>query len=279
MKDGLGMTPDEMHAVFAEWNKGELDSYLIEITSNILAFKDTDGQPLVDKILDSTGQKGTGKWTVISSMDLGISITLIAEAVYSRCVSALKDERVAAAKKLKGPKPKISGDRTKIVEDIRRALYASKIISYAQGYMLMRAAAKEYNWNLNYGGIALMWRGGCIIRSRFLGKIKEAYDDNGKLMNLLLDDYFRGEIKRCQKGWRNVVASAAKKGIPVPAFSTALAFYDQYRSAVLPANLLQAQRDYFGAHTYERVDNPRGQFFHTNWTGKGGTTASSTYNV
>jgi 6-phosphogluconate dehydrogenase len=279
MKDGLGMTPDEMHAVFAEWNKGELDSYLIEITSNILAFKDTDGQPLVDKILDSTGQKGTGKWTVISSMDLGISITLIAEAVYSRCVSALKDERVAAAKKLKGPKPKISGDRTKIVEDIRRALYASKIISYAQGYMLMRAAAKEYNWNLNYGGIALMWRGGCIIRSRFLGKIKEAYDANPKLSNLLLDKFFRKAIKDCQRSWRNVVSVAARKGIPTPAFSTALNFYDAYRSARLPANLLQAQRDYFGAHTYERLDKPRGEFFHSNWTGHGGDVSSSTYNV
>src|SRR6267154_3105798 len=215
MKDGLGMTADEMSAVFAEWNKGELDSFLIEITANILKFKDTDGQPLVDKILDTAGQKGTGKWTVMSSMELGIPITLMAEAVYSRCVSALKDERVAASKKLKGPRSKISGDRTKFVEAIRQALYASKIISYAQGYMLMRAAAAEYKWNLNYGGIALMWRGGCIIRSRFLGKIKEAFDNNPKLMNLLLDDYFRGEIKRCQKGWRNVVASAAKKGIPI----------------------------------------------------------------
>ncbi len=217
--------------------------------------------------------------------DLGIPITLIAEAVYSRCVSALKDERVKAAKKLKGPRPALTSiakndaKKKQFIADIRDALYASKIISYAQGYMLMRTAAKEYGWNLNYGGIALMWRGGCIIRSRFLGKIKEAYDNNPKLTNLLLDDYFRGEIKRCQKGWRNIVATAAKKGIPVPAFSTALAFYDQYRSAVLPANLLQAQRDYFGAHTYERVDKPRGEFFHTNWTGRGGTTASSTYTV
>jgi 6-phosphogluconate dehydrogenase len=239
----------------------------------------------VDKILDTAGQKGTGKWTVINSQDLGIPITLMAEAVYSRCVSALKDERVKAARKLKGPRPNLtsiaaSPERKKaFIADIRDALYASKIVSYAQGYMLMRAAAKEYKWNLNYGGIALMWRGGCIIRSRFLGKIKEAFDANPKLMNLLLDDYFRGEIKRCQKGWRNVVATAAKKGIPVPAFGTALAFFDQYRSAVLPANLLQAQRDYFGAHTYERVDKPRGEFFHTNWTGRGGTTSSSTYNV
>jgi len=279
MKSGLGMTAAEMHQVFAEWNKGDLDSYLIEITRDILGFKDTDGQPLVDRILDTAGQKGTGKWTVINSQDLGIPITLMAEAVYSRCVSALKEERVKAARKLKGPRSKISGDRAAIVENIREALYASKIVSYAQGYMLMRAAAKEYGWNLNYGGIALMWRGGCIIRSRFLGKIKEAFDKNPKLTNLMLDDYFRGEIKKSQKGWRNVVATAAKKGIPVPAFSTALAFYDSYRSAVLPANLLQAQRDYFGAHTYERVDKPRGEFFHTNWTGRGGDVSSSTYNV
>jgi 6-phosphogluconate dehydrogenase len=279
MKEGLGMTADEMHEVFAEWNKGDLDSFLIEITANILAYKDTDGQPLVDKILDTAGQKGTGKWTVISSQDLGIPITLMAEAVYARCVSALKDERVIAAKKLRGPRPKISTDRKKFIEDIRLALYASKIVSYAQGYMLMRAAAKEYKWNLNYGGIALMWRGGCIIRSRFLGRIKEAYEKTPKLTNLLLDKFFKGEIKRAQKSWRNVVATAAKKGIPVPAFSTALAFYDAYRCERLPANLLQAQRDYFGAHTYERIDKPRGEFFHTNWTGRGGTTASGTYNA
>ncbi len=285
MKNGLGLSADEMHQVFSEWNQGDLDSYLIEISRDILAKKDDDGAPLVDKILDTAGQKGTGKWTVINSQDLGIPITLMAEAVYSRCVSALKDERVKASRKLKGPRPALTSiaanaDKKKaFIEDIRLALYASKIVSYAQGYMLMRAAAKEYGWNLNYGGIALMWRGGCIIRSRFLGKIKEAYDTNPKLSNLMLDDYFRGEIKKSQKSWRNVVATAAKKGIPVPAFSTALAFYDQYRSAVLPANLLQAQRDYFGAHTYERVDKPRGEFFHTNWTGRGGTTSSSTYNV
>jgi 6-phosphogluconate dehydrogenase len=285
LKHGLGLSAPEMHDVFAEWNKGELDSYLIEISRDILGFKDTDGAPLVDKILDTAGQKGTGKWTVVNSQDLGIPITLIAEAVYSRCVSALKDERVKASRKLKGPRPALTSiannpERKKaFIAEIRDALYASKIVSYAQGYMLMRAAAKEYNWNLNYGGIALMWRGGCIIRSRFLGKIKEAYETNPKLTNLLLADYFRGEIKRSQKGWRNVVATAAKRGIPVPAFSTALAFFDQYRSAVLPANLLQAQRDYFGAHTYERVDKPRGEFFHTNWTGRGGTTSSSTYNV
>src|SRR4051812_44052945 len=231
MKDGLGMTADEMHEVFAEWNKGDLDSFLVEITANILAYKDTDGQPLVDKILDTAGQKGTGKWTVISSQDLGIPITLMAEAVYSRCVSALKDERVKAARKLKGPRSKISGDRAKLIEDIRQALYASKIDSYAQGYMLMRAAAKENNWNLNYGGIALMWRGGCIIRSRFLGKIKEAFDNNPKLTNLMLDDFFRGAIKNSQKSWRSIVALAGQKRIPWPAFLTALAFFDSSPTA------------------------------------------------
>ncbi len=279
MKQGLGMTPQEMHEVFAEWNKGDLDSYLVEITRDILGFKDADGLPLVEKILDAAGQKGTGKWTVINSAELGVPITLMAEAVYGRCVSAMKDERVAASRKLKGPRPTISADRAAFVEQIRQALYASKIVSYAQGYMLMKAAAKEYSWNLNYGGIALMWRGGCIIRSRFLGKIKEAFDKKPKLTNLLLDDYFRAEIKKCQKAWRNVIATAVKKGIPVPAFSTALSFFDGYRSPVLPANLLQAQRDYFGAHTYERVDQPRGQFFHTNWTGRGGDVSSSTYTV
>jgi 6-phosphogluconate dehydrogenase len=279
MKEGLGMSAQEMHDVLAEWNQGDLDSFLIEITRDILAFKDTDGQPLLDKILDAAGQKGTGKWTVINSQELGVPITLMAEAVYARNVSALKDERVAAAKKLKGPRPKISGDRAKFIEAIRQALYASKIVSYTQGYMLMRAAAKEYQWNLNYGGIALMWRGGCIIRSRFLGKIKEAFDKNRKLTNLMLDSYFKREIKRCQRGWRNAVATAARKGLPVPAFSTALSFYDAYRSTRLPANLLQAQRDYFGAHTYERIDQPRGQFFHTNWTGHGGKVSSSTYNA
>jgi 6-phosphogluconate dehydrogenase len=279
MKDGLGMTAPEMQPVFAGWNKTELDSYLIEITSNILAFKDTDGLPLVDKIVDAAGQKGTGKWTVISSCELGVPITLITEAVYSRCVSALKDERAAASKKLKGPRPGIPGDRAKFVEAIRQALYASKIISYAQGYMLMRAAAREYGWNLNYGGVALMWRGGCIIRSRFLGKIKEAFDKTPGLTNLLLDNFFRAEIKKCQRSWRHVVATAARKGIPAPAFSTALNFFDSYRAERLPAGLLQAQRDYFGAHTYERLDKPRGEFFHTNWTGRGGVTASGAYTV
>ena len=284
MRDGLGMGADEMATVFNTWNTGELDSFLIEITGHILAKKDEDGQPLVDKILDAAGQKGTGKWTVIDSANLAQPVTLIAEAVFARCVSAMKDERVKAARRLKGPRPALSQakdpeKKKALIADIMNALYASKIVSYAQGYMLLRAAALENGWSLNYGGIALMWRGGCIIRSRFLGKIKEAYDKNPKLTNLLLDDYFRGEIKRCQKGWRNVVSLAVKKGIPVPAFGTALAFFDGYRNPRLPANLLQAQRDYFGAHTYERVDQPRGQFFHTNWTGSGGRVSSSTYNA
>jgi 6-phosphogluconate dehydrogenase len=279
MKTGLGLSANQMHEVFAEWNKGELDSYLIEITRDILAFKDADGEPLVDRILDTAGQKGTGKWTVISSQELGIPITLIAEAVYARCVSALKEERVAAAKQLTGPKAAIEGDRKAFIEEIRQALYASKIVSYAQGYQLMRAAAKEYHWNLNFGGIALMWRGGCIIRSAFLEKIKEAFDTNTTLSNLLLDPFFKTAISHAQRSWRNVVATAAMQGIPIPAFSTALAFYDAYRSDRLPANLLQAQRDYFGAHTYERVDKPRGEFFHTNWTGRGGVTASGSYTI
>lgn len=277
MKTGLGMSAGEMHQVFAEWQKGELNSYLIEITRDILAFKDGDGQPLVDKILDTAGQKGTGKWTVMSSQELGIPITLMAEAVYARMLSALKEERLLAAKKLRGPNPLIKGERTKIIEDVRKALYASKIISYAQGYMLMRAAAQQYHWNLNYGGIALMWRGGCIIRSVFLGKIKEAFERNSKLTNLALDPFFRKALNGSHRSWRGAVAAAVKKGIPVPAFSTALAFYDGYRSERLPANLLQAQRDYFGAHTYERLDQPRGQFFHSNWTGKGGEVASGSY--
>jgi 6-phosphogluconate dehydrogenase len=279
MKTGLGMSADEMHKVFAGWQEGELNSYLIEITRDILAFKDKDGQPLVDKILDTAGQKGTGKWTVMSSQELGIPITLIAEAVYARMISAFKDERVAASKKLRGPQPTIKGDRAKMIEDIRKALYASKIVSYAQGYMLMRAAAAQYGWNLNYGGIALMWRGGCIIRSVFLGKIKEAFEKNSKLANLMLDPFFRKALNGSHRSWRNVIATAVKKGIPVPALSTALAFYDGYRSERLPANLLQAQRDYFGAHTFERLDQPRGQFFHTNWTGRGGEVASGTYTV
>ena len=280
MKGGLGMSDDELHEVFAEWNKGELDSYLIEITADILKFKDTDGKPLVENILDTAGQKGTGKWTAISALDMGMPVTLIGEAVFARCLSALKDERVHASKILKGPSKTHSGDRKEFIEDVRKALLASKIVSYAQGYMLMRGAAQEYGWNLNWGGIALMWRGGCIIRSVFLGKIKEAFDKNPKLENLLLDDYFQGVITEAQDSWRRTVARAVEMGIPVPAFSTALSFYDGYRSERLPANLLQAQRDYFGAHTYERLDKPRGEFFHTNWTGKGMDNVSAgTYNA
>ncbi len=280
MRDGLGMSAGEMHEVFADWNRGALDSYLIEITRDILAFRESDGVPLVDRILDTAGQKGTGKWTVIDSMELGIPITLIGEAVYARCVSALKDERVAAAKVLQGPaSARISADRKAFIDAIRDALYASKIVSYAQGYMLMRAAARENQWKLNYGGIALMWRGGCIIRSRFLGKIREAFERDVGLVNLLLDPYFVAEVQRCQAGWREVIATAVRAGIPVPAMGTALSFFDAYRTANLPANLLQAQRDFFGAHTYERTDRPRGEFHHSNWTGRGGETASSTYTV
>jgi len=279
MKELLGLSNDEMYAVLTEWNKGELDSYLIEITRDILAYKDEAGDYVVDKILDTAGQKGTGKWTSISSLDLGMPLTLIGEAVYARCLSAMKEERVAASKILSGPKFRFEGDKKAFVEDIRQALLASKIVSYAQGFMLLREAAKEYKWNLNYGGIALVWRAGCIIRSAFLSKIKEAFDRNAGLSNLLLDPYFSGVIERCQKSWRNVAAQAVAAGVPVPAFTTALAFYDGYRSGRLPANLLQAQRDYFGAHTYERVDQPRGKFFHTNWTGKGGNVAAGEYTV
>ena len=278
LQRGLGLTADELAEVFTEWNKGELDSYLIEISSHIFAKKDEDGTPLVDKILDTAGQKGTGKWTVFSSLDLGQPVTLIGESVFARCLSALKEERVEASKILQGPatKPAV-GDRAAFIENVRRALYCSKIISYAQGYMLLCAAAKENGWNLNMGGIALMWRGGCIIRSRFLGKIKEAFDTNPTLENLLLDSFFSGALNQYQASWRQAVAHAVESGVPTPAFSTALAFFDGYRTGRLPANLLQAQRDYFGAHTYERIDKPRGQFFHTNWTGHGGRTASSTY--
>ncbi len=277
MKYAVGMSADEMHRVFAEWNEGKLDSYLIEITRDILDYKDEDGSPLVEKILDTAGQKGTGKWTAVSALDMGIPLTLISEAVLARFLSALKDERVAASKILRGPKLMFEGDKTAFVNDLRDALYAAKIISYTQGYMLMRAAAGEYGWNLNNGGIALMWSGGCIIRSVFLGKIKDAFERDPSLSNLLLDPYFREEIEAAQPAWRRVVARAVEMGIPVPAMSSALAFYDGYRSARLPANLLQAQRDYFGAHTYERVDKPRGEFFHTNWTGRGGDVTSSTY--
>jgi len=280
MKDVLGLSADELHEVFAEWNKGELDSYLIDITSQIFAKKDDDGTPIVDKILDTAGQKGTGKWTCLSALDLGMPVTLIGEAVFSRCLSALKEERVAASAILKGPRrSKKLPDRTRFVEDVRCALYCSKIISYAQGYMLLREAAKDQKWNLNFGGIALMWRGGCIIRSRFLGEIKKAYDKNPQLSNLLLDKFFRKALTRYQAAWRRAIIHGVKAGVPTPAFTTALGFYDGYRTARLPANLLQAQRDFFGAHTYERVDKPRGQFFHTNWTGHGGKVASGQYNV
>jgi len=279
MKEGLGMTNEEMHKVFAEWHKGELNSYLIEITRDILAYKDEDGNEVIDLILDTAGQKGTGKWAVIAALDSGQPLTLIGEAVFARCLSSLKEERVAASKILSGPKRKFRGHKDTFIDDLRQGLYASKIVSYAQGYQLMRAAAKEYKWNLNYGGIALIWRGGCIIRSVFLGKIKEAFDRNPELENLLLDAFFKKAVEKAQRSWRRVVTKAVQMGIPIPAISSALAFYDGYRRERLPANLLQAQRDYFGAHTYERVDKQRGEFFHTNWTGRGGKTASSTYNV
>jgi len=279
MRDYLGMTPDEMHEVFKKWNEGVLDSYLIEITTDILAKKDTDGQPLVDKILDTAGQKGTGKWTAIAALDEGMPLTLIGEAVFARCLSAIKEARVEASKVLTGPQKKFEGNKEEFIENIRKALYAAKIISYAQGYALMRAAAKTYGWNLNYGGIALMWRGGCIIRSVFLGKIKEAFDKNPALDNLLLDEYFTKEIESCTEGWRNVCAQAMLAGIPAPAMTSALSYFDGIRTARMSANLLQAQRDYFGAHTYERVDAPRGEFFQTDWTGHGGTTTANTYNA
>jgi 6-phosphogluconate dehydrogenase len=279
MKEGAGMSNEEMHAAFIEWNKGELDSYLIEITRDILGYRDEDGKPVVDLILDKAGQKGTGKWTVFASLDAGIPLTLVTEAVLARCLSALKDARVSASKVLTGPQCKFTGDKKAFVEEIRCALLASKIISYAQGFMLMRQASKEYGWDLNFGNVALVWRGGCIIRSVFLGKIKDAFEKNPNLENLLLDDYFHGVIDNCQAAWRRAVIKAIELGVPVPAFSTALSFFDGYRSERLPANLLQAQRDYFGAHTYERVDKPRGEWYHTNWTGKGGNVSASTYTV
>jgi 6-phosphogluconate dehydrogenase len=279
MKQGLGLTNTEMHKAFAEWNAGELDSYLIEITRDILAYKDDDGKEVIDLILDTAGQKGTGKWTAITALDAGQPLTLIGEAVFARCLSALKEERVEASKILTGPAKQFKGDKTKMIDDLRKALYASKIVSYAQGYQLMRSAAKEYGWNLNYGGIALMWRGGCIIRSAFLSKIKDAFKKNPNLVNLLLDPFFKRAVKKSQTSWRRVVRTAVDLGIPMPTVSAALAYYDGYRTARLPANLLQAQRDYFGAHTYERVDKPRGEFSHTNWTGRGGETSASTYTV
>ena len=279
MRDYLGMTYQDMHDTFAQWNQGELNSYLIEITRDILAFRDTDGAPLVEKILDTAGQKGTGKWTGIAALDEGVPLTLIGEAVIARCLSAMKDERVEASRVLSGPAPRFEGDRAAFLEDLRRALFAAKIVSYAQGYVLMRSAAETYGWHLNYGGIALMWRGGCIIRSVFLGKIKEAFTKNPALSNLLLDPYFKDAVEGAQAGWRRVCAAALMNGIPTPALTSALNYFDGYRTERLPANLLQAQRDYFGAHTYERLDAPRGQFFHTNWTGHGGDISASTYTV
>jgi 6-phosphogluconate dehydrogenase len=278
MKELLGMSPGEMHKVFASWNEGELDSYLIEITRDILAYEE-NGEPLVEKILDTAGQKGTGKWTGISALEFGVPLTLIGEAVFARFLSSQKEERVQASRVLSGPERNFEGDRQVFIEDIRQALLASKIVSYAQGYLLMREAAKEYEWNLDYGGIALMWRGGCIIRSAFLGRIKEAFDEAPGLSNLLLSEYFRGKVETAQASWRRVVAAAVCHGIASPSLTSALSYFDGYRSERLPANLLQAQRDYFGAHTYERIDRPRGEFFHTNWTGRGGDTASSTYDA
>jgi 6-phosphogluconate dehydrogenase len=279
MHELLGMGADELHEVFKRWNGGDLNSYLIEITRDILVYKDVDGKPLVDKILDTAGQKGTGKWASVSSLDLGIPLTLISEAVYGRCLSAMKDERVEASKSLRGPAAKFSGDRQAFVNDLEKALYASKIVSYAQGFSLMRAAAEEFHWDLDFGGISQLWRAGCIIRSAFLGKIKDAFDKTPKLSNLLLDPFFKNKIESSQESWRRVVATGVTFGVWTPAFSAALAYYDGYRNARLPANLLQAQRDFFGAHQYERVDKPRGEFFHTNWTGRGGETASTVYAV
>ena len=279
MRDVLGMTAAEMSEVFAEWNRGELDSYLVEITRDILGYKDEKGEYVVDHILDAAGQKGTGKWTGISALDLGVPLTLIAESVFARCLSSQKEERVAASSRFAGPKPAFKGDKKAFIDDLKQALYASKIVSYAQGYLLMREAAKEYGWALDYGTIALMWRGGCIIRSVFLGKIKEAFTAQPDLKNLLLDPFFNEKVQASQAAWRRVVTSAMENGIPVPTFAAALTYFDGYRTANLPANLLQAQRDYFGAHTYERTDKPRGEFFHTNWTGRGGNTAASTYTV
>jgi 6-phosphogluconate dehydrogenase len=277
MKEGLGLSNNEMSAVMATWNQGDLESYLIEISRDILAYRDEDGQAVVDVILDSAGQKGTGKWTVVSALDQGTPLTLVGEAVFARFLSALVDERAVAAKRLAGPTGQYAGDKVAFLGDLERAVYAAKIVSYAQGYMLMAAAAKVYGWDLNLGGIALMWRGGCIIRSVFLGKIKDAFDADPTLANLLLAPYFRGAIAAAESPWRRVVAAAVQLGLPIPALASALMFYDGYRCERLPANLTQAQRDYFGAHTYERVDAPRGQFFHTNWTGRGGDVTARTY--
>jgi 6-phosphogluconate dehydrogenase len=281
MKNYLRLSYEEMHDVFDSWDKGNLNSYLIEITRDILAVKDTDGEPLAEKILDTAGQKGTGKWTGIAALEFGVPLTLIGEAVFARCLSAAKAERVRSSKIFSGPKISSLTDAEKksFIDDLEKALYAAKVVSYAQGYLLMREAAREYKWNLNNGGIALMWRGGCIIRSVFLGKIKEAFDRKPDLENLLLDPFFTSIIEDSQASWRRVVAAAVSNGIPAPALTSALSYFDGYRHERLPANLLQAQRDYFGAHTYERVDKNRGEFFHTNWTGRGGSTSASTYTV
>lgn len=280
MREVLGLTPDEMSTIFRDWNKGKLDSYLIEITGDILAFKDEDGAPMIDKILDTAGQKGTGKWTATIALDEGMPLTLISEAVFARFLSAIKDERVKASGILSYPDaPTFDGDRAAFIADLEQALYASKLVSYAQGFMLMRAAAASHDWDLNYGTIASIWRAGCIIRSAFLGEIKQAYDRQPDLENLLFDDYFKAQIMEAQNAWRRVIARAVAHGIPTPAMSSALAFFDGYRTERLPANLLQAQRDYFGAHTYERIDKPRGEFFHTNWTGRGGVVTSGTYDA
>ncbi len=279
MHQMLGMSNEEMSNIFREWNKGDLNSYLIEITGDILSYREADGSYLIDKILDAAGQKGTGKWTGIEALQLGVPVTLIVEAVFARSLSAMKEERTNASKILLGPNVHFSGNKKEMTEYLHDALFASKIVSYAQGFSLMKAAAEEYRWNLNYGEIALMWRGGCIIRSAFLGKIKEAFDNNPQLNNLLLDDFFRDKLIKAQKGWREVIAAAIHNGLSIPAFTSALTYFDGYRAEYLPANLIQAQRDYFGAHTYERIDKPRGEFFHTNWTGRGGNTASTTYNV
>lgn len=279
MKSVLKMDAEQLHKVFGEFNRGELDSYLIDITSQIFSFKDSDNQPLVEKILDTAGQKGTGKWTGMSALDLGMPLTLIGEAVFSRCLSALKEERVAMEPMFPFEDARFTGDPEEAIGHIKDALYASKIISYTQGFMLLREAATQMGWKLNYGGIALMWRGGCIIRSKFLGKIKEAYAKDGELKNLLLDKFFMEELRKSLKGWRKTVTLAIEHGIPTPCFGSSLAFFDGLRSSRLPANLLQAQRDFFGAHTYERLDQPRGEFFHTNWTGRGGDVSSSTYNA
>ena len=279
LREGVKLPVEELSPVFAEWNKGVLESYLIEITSQILQVTTEEGTLLIDKILDAAGQKGTGKWTGIDALDLGVPLTLITESVFARCLSSLKTERLKAAPILTSDKKTFVGEVKTTIAAIHDALYASKIVSYTQGYMLMREAAKEYNWELSYGDIALMWRGGCIIRSQFLNNIKQAFEHNPQLENLLLDNFFATEIKKAEAGWRKTVMLGVQLGIPTPAFSSALAFYDGYRCEYLPANLLQAQRDYFGAHTYERTDKPRGQFYHTNWTGQGGQVASTIYEV